>query len=199
MVLSTDGFQEMNLFDLILFQWLNSWAFWQPWADALIVFRAVFLGYWMLAALLAFGVATLAPLSTIFPSFRPFRLRNWEMIATALVGAMIARFGIAELIRFLYDRPRPFDLPAEAFAEAGGRVNQLIFRDSGGSFPSGHAVFYFAIAAVVSRYYPKASILFFLAAFNLSVARIQAGIHWPSDIVGGAIIGVAVWKPKPAA
>ena len=195
-------YQFVYSLDFQLFQWLNSWAFWGPWIDALIVFRAVFLGWWMLAGLAAFGLFTLPPLATVFPSFRPFRRRNWEMIGAALVAASIARFGITELIRFFYDRARPFEVLSG--------VHQLIFRDGGGSFPSGHAVFYFAIAAVVSRYYPKTSILFFLAALNLSLARVQAGVHWPSDIVGGAIVGLGVgfltcWlaenylKPKTAA
>lgn len=174
----------MDTLDTTLFWWLNSWALWRPWMDALIVFRADPFGYLVLAALLAFGIATLAPFSTVFPGFRQFRRKNWEMAFTALTAALVARFGIAELIRFFYDRPRPF--------EAIEGVRQLVFRDGGGSFPSGHAVFYFAIAAVVSRYYPKTSILFFLAALNLSVARVQTGLHWPSDIVGGAVIGIAV-------
>ncbi|OHA09080.1 MAG: hypothetical protein A3B37_00870 [Candidatus Sungbacteria bacterium RIFCSPLOWO2_01_FULL_59_16] len=188
--------------DLSIFLWFNSWALWRPWMDILTVLRAVFLGWLALAALFAFGIATIAPFSSVFPSFRPFRRKNWEMAFIALAAALVARFGIAEFIRFFYDRPRPFESLAD--------VHQLVFRDGGGSFPSGHAVFYFAIAAVVSRYYPKTSILFYLAALNLSVARIQAGVHWPSDILGGAVIGIAVglamhWlakmylKPKTAA
>ena len=174
----------MYSLDLQLFRWLNSWAFWGSWTDALIVFRAIFLGWWMLAGLSAFGLFTLPPLAAVFPSFRPFRRRNWEMIGVALVAAGAARFGIAELIRFFYDRARPFEVLSG--------VHQLIFRDGGGSFPSGHATFYFAVATVVSRYYPKTSILFFLTALNLSLARVQAGVHWPSDIVGGAIIGLGI-------
>ena len=188
--------------DVTIFRWLNSWAFWRPWMDALIVFRAVFLGLWMLAALLAFGIFSIPPLATVFPSFRALRRKNWEMAAVSLASALIARFGITEFIRFFYDRPRPFGVLSD--------VHQVVFRDGGGSFPSGHAAFSFAIAAVVSRYYPKTSILFFLAALNLSVARVQAGLHWPTDILVGAIIGIAVGlfihaiakkllNPKPAA
>ncbi len=168
--------------DLVVFQWLNSWAFWGAWTDALIVFRAVFLGYWIVLGILAFGFLTIPPLSVVFPSFRILRRKNWEMAGVALMSALFARFGAVELVRMFYDRARPFEVLSD--------VNQLIFRDGGGSFPSGHAAFYFAIAAVVSRYYPKASVLFFLAALNLSAARVQAGIHWPSDILAGAMVGI---------
>ncbi len=162
--------------DLWTLYWLNSWAFWRPWLDALIVFRAAFLGYWIIAGLLAFGFAA------IWPRFSNLRRRNWEMVFIALLSAAVARFGLAEIARYFYSRPRPFEILPE--------IHQLIFRDGGGAFPSGHAVFSFAIAAVVFRYYPKTSILFFLAALNVSVARVQAGVHWPSDILGGAAIGV---------
>ncbi|MEK7464835.1 MAG: phosphatase PAP2 family protein [Patescibacteria group bacterium] len=170
--------------DVAILWWANSWVFWRDWADTVIIFHAVFLGWWALAGLAAFGMLTLPPLSTVFPSFRQFRRKNWGMVFVALASAFIARYGMTELIRFFYDRPRPFEVLTD--------LHQLILRDGGGSFPSGHATFYFAIAAVISRYYPKTSILFFLMAFNLSVARIQAGLHWPSDVLGGAAIGIAV-------
>ncbi len=171
-------------FDVAVFRWLNLWAFWRPLVDALIIFRAVFLGWWMLAALCAFGVFTIPPLVNVFPSFRALRKKNWEMVGLALLAALVSRFGVTELIRFFYNRPRPFEVLSDA--------HQIVFRDGGGSFPSGHAAFSFAVAAVVSRYYPKTSILFFLAALNLSVARVQAGLHWPTDILGGATIGIIV-------
>lgn len=163
--------------DLGVLHWLNSWAFWRPWLDALIVFCAAFLGYWIVVGLLGFGFAT------FWPKFSNLRRKNWEMILVALFSAAVARFGLAELVRYFYSRPRPFEVLPE--------IHQMIFRDGGSAFPSGHAVFSFAIAAVAARYYPKTSILFFLAALNMSVARVQAGIHWPSDILGGATLGIA--------
>ncbi|MEK7108558.1 MAG: phosphatase PAP2 family protein [Patescibacteria group bacterium] len=170
--------------DVAILWWANSWVFWRDWADTVIIFRAVFLGWWALAALLAFGVFTIPPLVSVFPSFRALRKKNWEMVAVSLSGALIARFGAVELIRFFYDRPRPFEVLTD--------IRQLLQHEAGGSFPSGHAAFYFAIAAVVSRYYPKTSLPFFGAAFSLSLSRVVAGLHWPTDILGGAIIGIAV-------
>lgn len=164
--------------DVAIFRWLNSWAFWQSWADAAIIFRAVFLGWWMLAGLLAFGALAL------LPRFSHLQRKNWQMICATLTGALLARFGVAEAIRYFYNRPRPFEVLAD--------INQVLSHEPGSSFPSGHAAFFFAIAAGVSYYYPKTSILFYAAALSLSAARVVAGIHWPSDIVGGAFIGIAV-------
>ena len=69
-------------------------------------------------------------------------------------------------------------------------VRQLVAHPNGASFPSGHASLAFGIAAGVAYYYPKTSIVFFVAALLVGVGRVVAGIHWPSDIVGGAIAGL---------
>ncbi len=168
--------------DETIFSLLNSWAFWDSGADVLIVFSAVFIGYWMIAGALAFGFFTVPPLSVVSPNLRRFRKKNWRMISFVLASAILARFGVVELIRLFYDRPRPFEVLSG--------VNQLIFRDGGASFPSGHTAFYFALAAAFSFYYPKTGILFFLAAIFMSIGRVAVGVHWPSDILGGALVGI---------
>ena len=164
--------------DVALLRWLNSWTFRRELWDALIVFGVEWLPYWFVAGLAAFGVLAL------LARYRKYLRRNWEMICLALAAGFITRFGITELIRVIFDRPRPFEVLPD--------LNLLIRHDGGGSFPSGHASFFFALAAVIGRYYPKTSVLFYAAAFSLTGARVVAGIHWPSDILGGAVIGIAV-------
>lgn len=173
-------FINIQQFDIVVFHWLNGWAFWKPWLDGVIVFRASYLGYFVVVALFLFGLFSFLPM---FPRAVRARRKNWEMIFVALLAGGIARLGIVELIRLFWHRLRPFEVLQN--------VHQLLWHDHEASFPSGHATFFFAIAAVVGRYYPKTSILFYLAALNLSAARVMAGIHWPSDIIAGAIIGVA--------
>jgi undecaprenyl-diphosphatase len=68
------------------------------------------------------------------------------------------------------------------------------------SFPSGHAAFFFALSTVLllynKKFYPRpkfwwgAGLFFFLASFLISIARVFVGIHWPSDILAGAAIGI---------
>ena len=100
----------------------------------------------------------------------------------ALVSAFVSRFVVTEIIRYFYNRPRPFEIVEGA--------RKLMAHPLGSSFPSGHAALAFAVAATVSFYYPKSSILFFLAAICIGIGRVSAGIHWPSDILGGALVGV---------
>ncbi len=110
--------------------------------DSVIIFLAIYLWYWVMA-----GVAALAAI-TVLPKFRAYAKKHLGLLLLALVSASVARFGVAELVRFFYPRSRPF--------EEGAR--QLINHAAGGSFPSGHAAFSFAIAAAVYFYYPKMSI-----------------------------------------
>lgn len=77
----------------------------------------------------------------------------------------------------------------------------LIPHANSASFPSGHATFFFAIGTVLYMYNKKAGVVFLAGSALIGVARILAGLHWTSDIVGGALIGVAsgvliVWVSK---
>jgi undecaprenyl-diphosphatase len=101
--------------------------------------------------------------------------------ALALGAALIAR-GIDIPIRFFFPRLRPFHSYS---------LHQLIPEQSF-SFPSGHASFFFAFAAVVYAYDRRLGALAILASVLICLARVAAGIHYPSDILAGAILGTAV-------
>ena len=58
------------------------------------------------------------------------------------------------------------------------------------SFPSGHATNIFTAAMVYSKYYIRYSPICFLIAFLVGFSRIYVGVHYPLDIVGGAIFGI---------
>lgn len=87
-----------------------------------------------------------------------------------------------ELIRAVYGRVRPF--------EALGL--KTLFTETSASFPSGHATFFFALATAVYLYNRRWGWWFFAAALLISLARVAAGVHYPSDIFGGALVGIVV-------
>ena len=159
-------------FDLIIFWYLNSWAGVAPFGDLIIVFCAKYLAYIFVFAFLV-----------LLLLWRRSRQEKIRIFWVAAFSGAIARLGITELIRFFYHRPRPF------MAYHG--VHQLLV-DNEWSFPSGHAAFFFAVAAALYLYNKKWGSIFFVAAVFMTVARVIAGIHYPSDIVGGAGIGIAV-------
>ena len=162
----------MLTLDTQLFYVFNSLAGQSPFLDRIIVFFATYLAYLLVLLFLAFAF------------FRHSSKREkWELLLVAGASAIIARFGITELIRLFYHHPRPF-------AELPG-VHAL-FTDNAWSFPSGHATFFFALATAVYLYNRKWGIAFFVSAVLVTTGRIAAGVHYPSDILGGALVGIIV-------
>ena len=102
------------------------------------------------------------------------------MFFQALVSAAFARVVIVALIRWIWPRPRPF---------IENNVNLLLTHNSS-AFPSGHAAFFFALSTVIYFYNKKFGILFFLASFLICISRVFVGIHWPLDILAGAVVGI---------
>jgi len=161
----------MNL-DYFLFQQLNNFA--GKWwiLDKIGIFFAAYFQYLIVAGLLIF---------LFLGKTSEEKKQKRIIVILALFSAFAARFVFVDLIRFFYYRPRPF---------AAHQVFQLINHDLTGSFPSGHAAFFFALAMAVYFYNKKISIWFFVAAFLIGLARVFAGVHYPLDILGGAIIGI---------
>ena len=150
---------------------LNSLAGLSPVLDSIVVFFASHLAYVLVLAFLAF---------IVFSAYT--RGQKWEMLLVAGASALIARAVVTELIRYFYHRPRPFtDLP----------VHNL-FVDTAWSFPSGHATFFFALSTAVYLYNKRWGTWFFVATVLMTVSRVIAGVHYPSDIVAGALIGIGI-------
>ena len=90
-------------------------------------------------------------------------------------------------IKALVARPRPCHEVDGVQVVAGVRL--LVDCGSGYSFPSSHAVNNFAMATFLSYYYRRYAPYFYLFAALMGLSRIIVGVHFPSDVVGGAIIG----------
>ena len=75
-----------------------------------------------------------------------------------------------------------------------GYVRMLLNHCSGGlSFPSSHATNHFGAAVFIyctlKKYLGNWSYLFFLWAASICYAQVYVGVHYPTDVLGGAIIG----------
>ncbi|MHB8881934.1 MAG: phosphatase PAP2 family protein [Thermodesulfovibrionales bacterium] len=62
------------------------------------------------------------------------------------------------------------------------------------AFPSGHTTLSFCLAYVLSRYYPRYSIIFYLFAVLTGADRMLGLSHFPSDVFAGALLGTGVGK-----
>jgi undecaprenyl-diphosphatase len=68
-------------------------------------------------------------------------------------------------------------------------VRLLIPQPHSRSFPSSHAANMAAMAALFAARYPKHTIFYFLAAGLIGISRIFVGVHYPSDVAAGALLG----------
>lgn len=155
--------------DIAIFYFFNNLAGRWPVLDKLFVFLGYYLPYFLMTAFLL-----------ILYFFKYSNRTKWRIFLTVAISTMVARFGVVNFIRHFYQRPRPF---------LEYQVNQLISKNEF-SFPSGHAAFFFALAMAIYFYNKKWGAWFFVAAILITFARIAAGIHYPTDILAGAIIGI---------
>lgn len=96
----------------------------------------------------------------------------------------------SSLIKELVSRPRPcHDIGGVPIVQG---IHMLVDCGSGKSFPSSHAVNNFAVATLFSTYYRRWRWCFFGWAALVALSRPAVGVHYPSDILGGTVIGVCV-------
>lgn len=153
--------------DYYLFYQLNQLAGKSVCLDSIFIFFAGYFEYFLIFLLFLF----------LLKNFKKY----WLMVVGSLAAAGFSRFVIIEVIRWLVPRSRPF---------VENQVDLLLQVAVSPSFPSGHAAFYFALSTVVYSYNKKAGWCFFAGSVLIAFSRVICGIHWPSDIVAGAIIGI---------
>jgi len=140
--------------------------------DKIIVIFGDYLAYILVAAFL--GLFLYKSIS---------RFDKIALFVTAAAGAILGRGVLVEIIRFFYHHPRP--------VVALPQIQPLIF-ESSYSFPSGHATLFFMLSAVIYHYNKKIGVIFFILSAFMGLARIAAGVHYPLDILGGAILGILI-------
>jgi undecaprenyl-diphosphatase len=94
--------------------------------------------------------------------------------------------GLNYVVKVIVKRPRP---ALEGLPSLGGAPSSL-------SFPSAHATSAFAVATAMTRVEPIAA-LAFLLALALALCRPYLGMHYPSDVLAGAVLGVALGLIAP--
>lgn len=155
--------------DQLLFEKIYSLARHSICLDSLVIFLANSLVIILPASLLLFIILS------------KNRRREIIMLIAAAAACILSRGIIVSLIRLAWHRPRPFIVL---------NLTPLINYGDKASFPSGHASFLFALALAVWFFHKRWGWFYLGLAVLGSLARIYIGIHWPSDILFGTIIGL---------
>jgi len=158
--------------DSLLFNLLHRLATTAAWTEGLVIFLADYLG-WMF--LLGFVVYEVVRFVRGYRSAIPSLL----FVLSCSLGAWL----LAEVFQFFLTSPRPF-----VVLEG---VRQLVSA-SGNSFPSGHTAFFFALGYAVAKYHSRLGAVYLFGAVLIGLARVAAGVHWPSDVLAGCILGSLV-------
>ena len=107
-------------------------------------------------------------------------LRFFEF-ATAVVIAQ----GTTRTIRLFWHRRRPF-------YDEGLHAKKLLHKGDEAAFPSAHAASLFAIAMVAVRINPVVGAVLLVLAILNAFARVVTSMHYPSDVLAGALLGIAI-------
>ena len=101
-----------------------------------------------------------------------------------LLGALatiLSRGIITPILEHFINSPRPF---------VATGIDPLIKHAATNSFPSGHIAFIVPIAIALWYINKKAGWWAYVGVFLIGVSRVAIGVHWPTDILGGVLVGI---------
>jgi undecaprenyl-diphosphatase len=111
-----------------------------------------------------------------------WRRREWNGFVTLVLALVLAWLSADYLLKPVFGRARPFSSDL-VIVVIGGKPGDP-------SFPSGHAASSFAAARVLTTTAPEGWIAWWALALAISYSRIYLGVHYPFDVLGGAIVGL---------
>lgn len=173
---------ETNFMNNTIFFNLYSLAHQSTFLDWLIVFSANNFGYIMIFLVVMFLIFHI---DGIFDYRTPFlQFKNKLKEVTLVFCSAVFAWIVATIIKSLILSPRPFILFEN--------VKPLFLHGGMDSFPSGHAMFFSALAMSLYFIHKRIGILYIFVALIVGLARIASGVHFPIDILGGYILGIGI-------
>jgi undecaprenyl-diphosphatase len=112
-------------------------------------------------------------------------LRRPRVLAASVLAVLAAGASlvVAAVLAHVVDRPRPF--------VAHPQIHAFLSHAADPGFPSDHATAAFAIAVVLVLRLGLRWLPVLVAAAALAVSRVLVGVHYPADVLAGAVLGTA--------
>ncbi|MFN2616991.1 MAG: phosphatase PAP2 family protein [Thermoleophilaceae bacterium] len=134
----------------------------------------------------------LALLAGLFLARGKWASRNGRHGVVAAGFSALLALGAAQVISHLWDRPRPYEAHPN-------HAHLFVPASHDPSFPSDHATGAFAIAVAIFLRDRRAGGLALVMATLVCVSRVAVGTHYPTDVLGGALLGalaaLVLWLP----
>lgn len=138
----------------------------------------------VMVLLTSFGAFYFLPFIAIWPWLKGHKRLAFDIVVVVVIATIVS-----EALEFVIRRQRPFEVLADTKIISFYGLASA----SGYSFPSGHAT---RIFAVVTMFCLGRRLRFWMIGLSLAVlvglSRIYLGLHWPSDILAGAVLGIVV-------
>lgn len=99
-----------------------------------------------------------------------------------LIGLILSAILSEVILKNIFCKLRPYDVLKD--------VNLLVPKEKSFSFPSGHATSSLISAIILGSKNKRKLLLFIILALFISFSRIYCGVHYPSDVFGGVLIGL---------
>lgn len=162
-----DGLKNMTNIELSILLWIQE------------NLRGAMDGFWKFITSLGDGGWLWIVVGVGLLFFKKTRVVGFTLLIALLINMFITNLTLKDL----FARPRPYT--------ASEKVIPLIEKLSSYSFPSGHTSVSFSGALVLYRMMPKkVGVPALILAAMIGFSRLYVGVHYPTDVLGGVIVGI---------
>ncbi|MED4729104.1 undecaprenyl-diphosphatase [Aneurinibacillus migulanus] len=154
-------------FNIDAFRLINDLGKQYPYLNPVIVFLAEYMLYFLCLSIVVYWFTRTN--------------KNRMMVIQAVIAFILAEI-LGKMAGQFHSHYQPFAvLP---------HVNQLIEHDIDNSFPSDHTILFFSVCISFWLVRKKGQWLWLMLPFCVAISRIWVGVHYPIDVITGALLGV---------